>query len=50
MTKTKQTLMSSTKEGNPPMAMKIRNEATNMSSDPLACKKSKSTMISLAFQ
>ena len=30
--------MSSTNEGNPPIAMKVKNAATNMSIDPLACK------------
>jgi hypothetical protein len=28
--------MSSTKEGNPPIAMKVKNAATNMSIEPLA--------------
>lgn len=31
------TFISSTKEGNPPIAMKVRNAATNISIDPLAC-------------
>ena len=32
---TKQTFMSSTKEGNPPMVMKVKNEVINMISEPL---------------
>lgn len=35
--KNKPTFMSSTNEGNPPIAMKVKNAATNMSMDPLAC-------------
>lgn len=35
----KYTFMSSTKEGNPPMVIKVSNEATYMSIDPLACNK-----------
>lgn len=31
--------MSSTNEGNPPMVMKVKNEATNMIIDPFACSK-----------
>lgn len=31
------TFMSSTKEGKPPIAMKVRKAAVNMSMDPLAC-------------
>lgn len=30
------TFMSSTNEGNPPIVIKVMNEATNMSSEPLA--------------
>ena len=40
--------MSSTKEGNPPMAMKVKNEDTNMISEPLAWKKNYN--VNLAFE
>ena len=38
---TKQTFMSSTKEGNPPMVMKVKNAVINMISEPLTRKTKK---------
>ena len=43
--------MSSTKQGNPPMDMRVKKEDTNMISEPLAWKKKKKiAVINLAFE
>lgn len=41
--------MSSTNEGNPPMVMKVKNEATNMIIDPFACSKVEIIVITREF-